>query len=90
MIEVFSAKTMASTLSTLPQPGPPGEISREELYRRLGDPSLVVVDVVPIEAYDGGHIPGAINAPLAELAARAPQVLPSRSAEIAVYCASFT
>jgi rhodanese-related sulfurtransferase len=81
---------MASTLRTLPQPELPDEISREELYRRLGDASLVVVDVLPKEAYDGGHIPGALNLPLAELATRAPQVLPVRTAEIAVYCASFT
>lgn len=81
---------MASTLNTLPEPEPLDGISREELYRRLGDPSLVVVDVLPKEAYNGGHIPGAINLPLAELAARAQAVLPSRTSEIAVYCASFT
>jgi rhodanese-related sulfurtransferase len=81
---------MASTLKILPQPGLPGEISREELYRRLGDPSLVVVDVLPKEGFNGGHIPGATNVPLAELAARAPQILPTRTSEIAVYCASFT
>jgi rhodanese-related sulfurtransferase len=81
---------MASTLKTLPQPGLSDEISREELYRRLGDASLTVVDVLPNEAYDAGHIPGAINLPLAELAARAPEMLPSRAVEIAVYCASFT
>jgi len=81
---------MASTLRTLPRPGLSDEISREELYRRLGDPSLVVVDVLPKEAYNGGHIPGAINLPLAEFAARAQEVLPSRTSEISVYCASFT
>jgi rhodanese-related sulfurtransferase len=81
---------MASTLKTLPQAGLPDEISQEELYRRLGDASLSVVDVLPNEAYNAGHIPGAINLPLAELAARAPEVLPGSAAEIAVYCASFT
>ncbi len=81
---------MASILKTLPRPGLPDEISREELYRRLGDTSLIVVDVLPKEAYGAEHIPRAINLPLAELAAHAPEVLPGRTAEIAVYCASFT
>ncbi|MBV8359285.1 MAG: rhodanese-like domain-containing protein [Deltaproteobacteria bacterium] len=81
---------MASTLNTLQRPGLTDQISREELYRRFGDASLTVVDVLPKEAYNGGHIPGAINLPLAELAARAQEVLPNRTIEIAVYCASFT
>ena len=62
---------MASTLSALQPPGLPDEISCEELYRRLDGASLVVVDVLPKEAYNEGHIPGAINLPLAELAAHA-------------------
>jgi rhodanese-related sulfurtransferase len=81
---------MASSLSLLPQPETAGEISREELRRRLRDSSLVVVDVLPEEAYRREHIPGAVNLPLAELSMRATDVLPDRAAEIAVYCASFT
>jgi rhodanese-related sulfurtransferase len=80
---------MASTL-TSPQSERTDGISREELYSRLSDASLVVVDVLPTAAYDSGHIPGAINLPLAELAARAPALLPVRTNEIAVYCASFS
>jgi rhodanese-related sulfurtransferase len=68
----------------------PHDISREELGRRLGDGSLVVADVLPTEAYNNGHIPGAINLPIAELADRAPGLLPDPNAEVAVYCASFT
>jgi len=74
----------------LPQPETSREIWREELHKRLGHGSLVVVDVLPSEAYSREHIPGAINLPLAELALRAPQALPDRTTEIAVYCASFT
>jgi rhodanese-related sulfurtransferase len=81
---------MASTPRTLLRPELPDEISREELHRRLDDPLLAVVDVLPKEAYNSGHIPGAINLALAELAVRAPKVLPNRTIEIAVYCASFT
>jgi rhodanese-related sulfurtransferase len=81
---------MASSLSTSLGPESAGEISREELYQRVGDASLQVVDVLPKEAYISEHIAGAVNLPLAELAERAPQVLPDLAREIAIYCASFT
>jgi rhodanese-related sulfurtransferase len=81
---------MASSLSTLPQQQPASEISREELYQRLGDASLAIVDVLPKEAYTREHISGAISLPLAEITLRAPEALPDRTAEVAVYCASFT
>lgn len=70
-------------------PGP-HEISREEIHRRLRDSSLVLVDVLPAAAYAAAHIPGAINLPLAEFEQRARAALPSRGAEIAVYCAAFS
>jgi rhodanese-related sulfurtransferase len=66
------------------------EISREEIQRRLHDPSLVVVDALPAESYAAGHIPGARSLPLADIPTRAAAVLPNRAAEIAVYCAKFT
>ena len=81
---------MSSTLSTPPRPELIDGIPCEELYQRLHDPSLRVVDVLPKEVYDAGHVPGAINLPLAELALRAPEALPNRSIEVAVSCASFT
>ena len=37
------------------------EISREEILRRLHDPTLVVLNVLPAEAFSTGHIPGSIN-----------------------------
>jgi rhodanese-related sulfurtransferase len=66
------------------------DISWQELYRRLGDKSLIIVDVLPREAYMSGHIPGALSLPLAEVDSRAREVIPDRDAEIAVYCASAT
>jgi rhodanese-related sulfurtransferase len=66
------------------------EISREELWQRLRDPSLTLVDVLAEDAYAGSHIPGALSLPVAEIPARAREVLPDRAAEIAVYCAKFT
>jgi rhodanese-related sulfurtransferase len=66
------------------------EISWQELYRRLGDSSLQIVDVLLAEAYVSGHIPGAISLPLDEVNSRAREVIPDRDAEIAIYCASST
>jgi len=66
------------------------EISRQELYRRLRDSSLKIVDVLPAEAYASGHIPGAISIPLDEVNDRARELIPDRDAELAVYCASVT
>lgn len=66
------------------------EISRDEIRRRLGDPTLLLVDVLPREAYAVEHISGALNLPLAEVEKRALQVLPDLTADIAAYCAKFT
>jgi rhodanese-related sulfurtransferase len=67
-----------------------GEISREELVRRLQDPALTIVDALPPESYEAAHIPGAINLPVLEIEERAAALLPDRAAEIVVYCAAFT
>lgn len=66
------------------------EISRDELLRRLGDPTLTIVDVLPRASFEGGHIPGALSLPVADLPMRARDVLPDPTAEIVVYCGSFT
>lgn len=66
------------------------EISREELGRRLSDPSLVLLDVLPAESYRSEHIPRSISLPLVELPGRASEFLPDRGAELAVYCAAPT
>jgi rhodanese-related sulfurtransferase len=68
----------------------PGEISREEIQRRLHDRSLILVDVLPREAHAAEHIPGSLNLPLAEIRERAHELFPHPAAEIAVYCAKFT
>jgi rhodanese-related sulfurtransferase len=68
----------------------PAVISREELRARLADQRLLVIDVMPRETYADGHIPGAINLPVAQIETRARQAIPSLSQEIAVYCAGPT
>lgn len=48
------------------------DVSPEEVRRRLED--LQVVDIRPREEYDRGHIPGALNLPMGEFAARVDEV----------------
>ena len=66
------------------------EISRDEIARRLDDPTLLLVDVLPHETYAAEHIRRALNLPLAEVEQRAPELLPDRNADIAAYCGKFT
>lgn len=72
-----------------PYPGLP-EISREDLLRRLRDPSLTILDVHSTEVFAQEHLPRAINLPAPEIESRVRQVLPDREAEIAIYCSKYT
>jgi rhodanese-related sulfurtransferase len=75
---------------SLPQaPAAVPEISRDELLRRLHDPHLVIVDVLPAVAYAERHIAGALNLPVAEIPERARALLPDPSRAVAVYCGGF-
>jgi len=60
-------------------------ITRQELARRLqeGD-ELVVLDVRPAEEHAGGHLPGAVSIPVAELRRRLAEL--PRDREIVAYC----
>lgn len=62
----------------------PEPVSREDLAARLAEGSVTVLDVRPADEYAAGHIPGALNATLAELERIAPTLDPS--AEIVAYC----
>jgi len=66
------------------------EISREELAKRIGDPSLTIVNVLPQEAWLESRIPSSLSLPVAEIPSRAREVLPELSQEIAVYCGGHT
>lgn len=59
-------------------------IGREELLRRAGDGDVTVLDVRPAAEYAAGHLPGAINIPVDELADRLAE-LPA-DAEVVAYC----
>jgi rhodanese-related sulfurtransferase len=59
-------------------------VARDELLRRLHDGQILVLDVRPEAEYAAGHIPGAVNVPHDQLAARLTE-LPER-ADIVAYC----
>ena len=65
-------------------------ISRDEILARLKDRALVIVNVMPRETYEESHIPGSINLPVAEIEAKARQLISNSSQEIAIYCAGPT
>ena len=59
-------------------------VAHDELLRRLHEGQVLVLDVRPEAEYAAGHIPGAINVPHDQLAARLAE-LPER-ADIVAYC----
>ncbi|MCZ7657747.1 MAG: metalloregulator ArsR/SmtB family transcription factor [Xanthobacteraceae bacterium] len=59
-------------------------VSRAELMRRLKDREVVLLDVRPEDEFALGHLPGALNLPLAALQKRL-GALP-RDREIVAYC----
>ena len=66
------------------------QIDRDELLRRLHDPTLTIVNVLARAAWEEQRIPRSISLPVAEIPERAAAVLPDKEADIAVYCASPT
>jgi rhodanese-related sulfurtransferase len=65
-------------------------IPHDELRRRLRDPSLTIVNVLPYESYRAGRIPGSVHLPVGEIPAHALTVLPDRTRELVLYCGTET
>ncbi|MCD2330271.1 MULTISPECIES: ArsR/SmtB family transcription factor [Marivita] len=62
----------------------PEPVSRADLATRLAEGSVTVLDVRPADEYAAGHIPGALNATLADLDKILPMLAPNT--EIVAYC----
>ena len=62
------------------------DTSRLEVVDGLRTGRITLVDVLSPESFASMHIPGAINLPVAEIARRAPAVLPEREAAVVAYC----
>lgn len=59
-------------------------VSRSELLDRLRSGAATVLDVRPEDEFRQGHLPGALNIPLAQLERRLAELSPDR--EIVAYC----
>lgn len=59
-------------------------VSRRELAGRLKDGLVTVLDVRPEDEFAAGHLAGAVNIPLRELARRLREI--PRSREVVAYC----
>ena len=68
------------------EPSPMTVITREEILARLQEPAFVLVNVMPKETFQDGHIPRSINLPLSDIETKARQVFPDLGRELVVYC----
>jgi rhodanese-related sulfurtransferase/DNA-binding transcriptional ArsR family regulator len=59
-------------------------VAQDELFRRLSEGQVLVLDVRPEAEYAAGHIPGAVNVPHDQLAARLAEI--PESTDIIAYC----
>jgi rhodanese-related sulfurtransferase len=82
------AALFAATLAFAAAAAGPVTIEPKALNDRIAwaDRSLVVLDVRTPEEFAAGHVPGAINIPHTELAARVAELDPARDSDIVVYC----
>src|SRR5687767_4789387 len=66
-------------------------ITRDEIKRKLDNRDRVVlIEALPAKYFEQSHLPGALNIPHDNVDALASRLLPDKSIEIVVYCASAT
>jgi rhodanese-related sulfurtransferase len=61
-------------------------ISTKDLKAKLDRKQITVVETLAPERYREAHIPGALNIPPERIKEFAPQLLPTKDAEIVTYC----
>jgi rhodanese-related sulfurtransferase/DNA-binding transcriptional ArsR family regulator len=59
-------------------------VSRTELFKRMRDGLVTVLDVRPADEFASGHLPGAVNIPLDQLEARLSEL--DTSQDVVAYC----
>ncbi len=59
-------------------------VSKDELWKRMQDKDVIVLDVRPSEEYKNGHIAGALSVPLSELKNKLKEIPQDR--QIVAYC----
>jgi len=66
------------------------KLTRADLQARIAGGRPILVEALGSTYFEDAHLPGAINIPHEQVDELAPELLPDRSAEIVVYCASTT
>lgn len=81
---------LAAAIAFAAMAATPASIEPATVLERLawGDRSLVLLDVRTPEEFSEGHLPGAINIPHTEIAARLAELEKSKGQDIVVYCRS--
>ena len=85
--------TMEATAHTgqADAPAEVASITRDELKMKVGrGGAYTLIETLPQEQFEQGHLPGAINLPSDQVSALAPTLLPDKDIEIITYCASRT
>ncbi|MBM4218940.1 MAG: rhodanese-like domain-containing protein [Gammaproteobacteria bacterium] len=84
----LTAALLAATLAFAATAAGPATIEPKALHNRIAwaDRSLLVLDVRTPEEFSAGHVPGAVNIPHTELAARIAELEGARDNDIVVYC----
>ena len=81
---------VACAITFMAEAAGPGSIEPKALGDRIAwaDQALIVLDVRTPAEYAEGHVPGAINIPNGELAARVAELADAKGRDIVVYCRS--
>ena len=81
---------VACAITFMAEAAGPGSIEPKALGDRIAwaDRALVVLDVRTPAEFAEGHVPGAINIPNGELAARVAELADAKGRDIVVYCRS--
>lgn len=86
-----SSSSLSSSVATDPSSAPVAvykKITAKEAKEMMGQDGAIVLDVRTPEEFQTGHIAGALLIPDTEIADKAPDLLPDKSAVILVYCRS--
>ncbi len=65
-------------------------ITREEIKQALNTGAVTLIESLPQQYYDSGHLPGALQMNYDEVEEKADKILEDKDALIVTYCASDT
>lgn len=63
-------------------------VSREELWEAVNNGDVVLLEALPPDYFQKGHLPGAHNLPLDEVERLVPELVPDKDKRIVTYCSN--